>query len=678
MMSGRWKVVVCHLLSCFVALSVTTYVSATDDQSRTYYTLNTSDGFSDDHILQLLQLPDGRILAVSDSAIDIYDGLSVSHIRRSTAERRPLLGYEGATHLYLDDSHRLWVKGWRYVACYDLCHLCPWESLSAAVPDSVTDLFLDSNKKLWTITPGAIRSAHTVLTFPVDTTRRVVQDIDVFGDQVFIFCQTGKVLTYAQSDGRLLHVAEAYAASQRALYDATSLVVKGPDSCFYQLRTGVGGGLFLRYDPVSCQWQRLLQASHLLHSLVVLPSGLAYITLPDGYMDYNLHTGESHHYSALRLPDGSQFEAGINAFCHDRLGGIWLGTYAHGLLYTSPLSGIFDTQPIEIPVRPILSDIFVRGERVLPDSTYAGRVLIHEAPPYVRSITLPYTLNAVSFQFSAMNYVRPRATAYRYRLLDLSAPRRKGDDGFFRITADSAGDGFVDNRGALYLPLVGLSPGRYRLEVMASTDADHWSDADIVAVELELLAPWWRTGWAYCFYFMAGMAVIGVAVWVYTGAVRRRLERKRREEVLMFRIQYLVEQVRQYEHSASRVVLSEPSSAEEQAAEEQVLSPQDLDFMRHATALVEQHLSDSQYGVEQLASELCMERTGLYRRLKQMMDQSPVVFIRTIRLHRAADLLREGKHTVTEVSELTGFGTVSYFSKCFQREFGCKPSEYHQ
>ena len=63
-MSGRWKVVVCHLLSCFVALSVTTYVSATDDQSRTYYTLNTSDGLSDDHILQLLQLPDGRILAV--------------------------------------------------------------------------------------------------------------------------------------------------------------------------------------------------------------------------------------------------------------------------------------------------------------------------------------------------------------------------------------------------------------------------------------------------------------------------------------------------------------------------------------------------------------------------------------------------------------------------------------
>ena len=98
--------------------------------------------------------------------------------------------------------------------------------------------------------------------------------------------------------------------------------------------------------------------------------------------------------------------------------------------------------------------------------------------------------------------------------------------------------------------------------------------------------------------------------------------------------------------------------------------------MNRATQLVEQHLADPQYTVDQLARDLCMERTGLYKRLMALMSTAPLVFIRSIRLHRAAELIREGNHTITEISELTGFGTVSYFGKCFQREFGWKPSEY--
>jgi AraC-like DNA-binding protein len=58
------------------------------------------------------------------------------------------------------------------------------------------------------------------------------------------------------------------------------------------------------------------------------------------------------------------------------------------------------------------------------------------------------------------------------------------------------------------------------------------------------------------------------------------------------------------------------------------------------------------------------------------MQQSPVAFIRSIRLHRAAHMLQEGNMTVTDIAEHTGFGSTSYFSKCFQKEFGCKPSEY--
>ena len=661
------------LLSCLLCAAQSVPPEGTGAASPTFYTLNTQDGLSNDNVLQVMQLPDGRILSIAETSIDLYDGILFSHIPRSNAERRPLPGYDGQTHLYLDGEERLWVKGWRHVACYDLKRLRPLSPAEALLPDSLQDFYIDSEGRQWLVFPHSVRSSEVALQAFASGVRRVPvpQDIDCMDGRVYVFYDTGEVGGFDASSGRLLTTSAAYRPDEAPAYEITSLVVQGDDRCFYQLRTGFGGGVFLRYSPADGSWQRLLTANHLLHSLVVLPSGLAYITLPDGYMEYDLRTHERRHHDALRLPDGTQLTTGINAFCHDRTGGIWLGTYHEGLLYTSPLSGVFNTQPLDIPVRPLLSSIFLQGEHVEQDSLYGGRVLTTVATPYVRHLTLRHDQNSVAFQFSTMNYVRPRATRYRYRL---SNARSEGT--WHTVVADSASSGFVDNRGALYLPFAELSPGRYRLCVMASTRPGHWDEAEAVTLTFDVLPPWWRTWWAYG---LAGLACLGGLVALtalYVRRKRRQMERQHREAMLLLRIQNLVEQVNQYEQAASRVVLSEDHEHAEPIADEQTLSPQDLDFMQRATALVEQHLSDPQYNVEQLAADLCMERTGLYRRLTALMDQSPVVFIRSIRLQRAAALLKEGGHSITEVSELTGFGTVGYFGKCFQREFGCKPSEY--
>ena len=78
---------------------------------------------------------------------------------------------------------------------------------------------------------------------------------------------------------------------------------------------------------------------------------------------------------------------------------------------------------------------------------------------------------------------------------------------------------------------------------------------------------------------------------------------------------------------------------------------------------------------EETAASLGL-RTGLYRKLTALMDKSPVAFIRSIRLQRAAEMLAGGGRSVAEVAERTGFGSTGYFSKCFQAEFGCRPSDY--
>ena len=80
---------------------------------------------------------------------------------------------------------------------------------------------------------------------------------------------------------------------------------------------------------------------------------------------------------------------------------------------------------------------------------------------------------------------------------------------------------------------------------------------------------------------------------------------------------------------------------------------QEPELILQVHTLIEQHLEDGEYGVEQLAQDLCMERTGLYKKLTALTNTTPVAFIRCIRLHRAAALLQEGKQSVNEITFAT-------------------------
>jgi AraC-like DNA-binding protein len=100
------------------------------------------------------------------------------------------------------------------------------------------------------------------------------------------------------------------------------------------------------------------------------------------------------------------------------------------------------------------------------------------------------------------------------------------------------------------------------------------------------------------------------------------------------------------------------------------------EWLKKAIEMVEAHLSDEHYNVEQLSADLCMSRMTFYRKIQSATGQKPTEFIRTIRLRRAAELLREGCLTVSEISYHTGFSSVSYFSRCFRTMFGVSPTQF--
>lgn len=71
-----------------------------------------------------------------------------------------------------------------------------------------------------------------------------------------------------------------------------------------------------------------------------------------------------------------------------------------------------------------------------------------------------------------------------------------------------------------------------------------------------------------------------------------------------------------------------------------------------------------------------MSRMTFYRKIQSATGQKPTEFIRTIRLRRAAELLRENRLTITEISYATGFSSVSYFSRCFRTMYGVSPTQF--
>lgn len=102
----------------------------------------------------------------------------------------------------------------------------------------------------------------------------------------------------------------------------------------------------------------------------------------------------------------------------------------------------------------------------------------------------------------------------------------------------------------------------------------------------------------------------------------------------------------------------------------------DEKLIKKALETVERSISDPDFSVEELSRELGMSRVHLYKKLLSITGNTPIEFIRSIRLKRAAQLLSKSQMRVSEIAYQVGFNNPKYFSRYFKTEFGKLPSEY--
>lgn len=106
------------------------------------------------------------------------------------------------------------------------------------------------------------------------------------------------------------------------------------------------------------------------------------------------------------------------------------------------------------------------------------------------------------------------------------------------------------------------------------------------------------------------------------------------------------------------------------------LTKTDEIFIRKLKELIVQNLSNPEFSTNDMADGLNMSRSSFYRKVKGVLDLSPNDYLRLERLKKAARLLREGDNRVNEICYTVGFSSPSYFTKCFQKQFGILPKDF--
>lgn len=141
-----------------------------------------------------------------------------------------------------------------------------------------------------------------------------------------------------------------------------------------------------------------------------------------------------------------------------------------------------------------------------------------------------------------------------------------------------------------------------------------------------------------------------------------------RLDMLFNRIEHLTESRRRRQTEFMKQPEASPEKLE--------LNPLDEQLLQKVMECVTRNLDNNEYSIVDLSSDMNMSRMNLYRKIMAITGQSPTDFVRTLRLKEAARMLCEGKYSISEIADATGFSSASYFTRIFKSHFGKTPTQY--
>lgn len=391
-------------------------------------------------------------------------------------------------------------------------------------------------------------------------------------------------------------------------------------------------------------------ANNTVKGIVEDNQGMLWIATDNGLSIFNPKTETFSNYSRKDGLLSSQFY--FNGAIRDAKGKIYLGT-DEGLMAVTGVN-----HAVHNAARLRFTELLVDNQSVFAGSDYldddisiAKRLCIHESD---KSFTI---------FFSALNYGNDSQGVYLYRM--------KGYEN----------DWVQLQPGQHSVRYSTLPAGSYQFEVkyIPSFDSDK---EQVISVDIKVTPYFWKSWW---FVSLMVIAFIAFLLYIYTS----RLEKMREREVeelyrpieaalkdsdepgkLQSRIQMILENQKHYQDSQKKSI----------EADRKQVAEKERPFMDIVMEVMEKNYDNSEFGVQELADEMRMNRSVLSKMLNAEAGQPTAQFIRNYRLDIAKKMITENvaNRNITEIAYRVGFNDPKYFTRCFTKQYGESPSAFKE
>ncbi len=212
-----------------------------------------------------------------------------------------------------------------------------------------------------------------------------------------------------------------------------------------------------------------------------------------------------------------------------------------------------------------------------------------------------------------------------------------------------------------------MEPGTYRLCIRSTNHDGVWVENDkVFTVVVEPTV--WETTAAKILYVFLFLLLLWGCFRIYQYVRNIKVKNKHLEAYLAI--------INARSENAEQTNVAAKEDREIQILETaQVLASDDA-FMKRVVSFVEEHLSDADVNIGDMADAAATSRAGLNRKMKAILGITPKDFLREVRIQKACQLLRDKNLPVNDVAYMCGFSDSRYFSRAFKAKMGVTPSEY--
>lgn len=322
------------------------------------------------------------------------------------------------------------------------------------------------------------------------------------------------------------------------------------------------------------------------------------------------------------------------------------------------------TDAMKQEIYPKLIKLLVNGVEIKTGMELDGNVILPKALSRTGEIDLNYDQNSLSLTFSALNYFRPQQTYYRVRV--------NGLDDTWRVLTQYNSGGLVDRQGQLHLPLTGLKPGSYTVEVQSSMLPDTWESVPYEWV-INVNEPWWRTTGMMALLGTVVFLLLAFNIFYYIKNSNMRAQRNSEERGLVTRFRNFVDRC------TERSGLLEPTIDEThglKGSEQNELSPEFIDMMLKLVPLMKK--KGSKMSIRELSEAVNMEVSHFYQLLMGNIYKSPRQLKLLLMLKKAALSLETTNDDIEVIAYDCGFVSANYLIASFYREYKMTPEAYRR